>query len=203
MSWAATSDVSRDAAMCSTIPLHSSPFYGRHDRMNVNRSIPRRGRLSAEGCRLPRDCHRGIRMQCAAYLSESPPLDPSWYRRAAHRNRASCWRRSRSRMGEFHRSSPLPMRWRLAGSILASCALDADDVAFLQYTGDNGVSKGATLSHGNLLANLEQCRSRRITLVEAKVIVTLASVSHFRAHVNCFCLSPTAAKHIGRQIRAM
>ena len=35
--------------------------------------------------------------------------------------------------------------------------LDADDVAFLQYTGGTtGVSKGATLLHRNILANVLQ-----------------------------------------------
>ena len=35
----------------------------------------------------------------------------------------------------------------------------ADDVAFLQYTGGTtGVSKGATLLHRNVLANVEQLR---------------------------------------------
>ena len=40
---------------------------------------------------------------------------------------------------------------------LADVALGADDVAFLQYTGGTtGVPKGAILTHGNMVANLEQ-----------------------------------------------
>jgi long-chain acyl-CoA synthetase len=45
------------------------------------------------------------------------------------------------------------------GMKLAEPALGHDDVAFLQYTGGTtGISKGATLSHGNVLANVEQNR---------------------------------------------
>ncbi len=37
--------------------------------------------------------------------------------------------------------------------------IDHQDVAFLQYTGGTtGVSKGATLTHANILSNVEQCR---------------------------------------------
>lgn len=40
---------------------------------------------------------------------------------------------------------------------MSNVAVTADDVAFLQYTGGTtGVSKGATLSHGNVLANVAQ-----------------------------------------------
>jgi long-chain acyl-CoA synthetase len=43
------------------------------------------------------------------------------------------------------------------GAKLDEPALGHDDIAFLQYTGGTtGVSKGAMLSHGNLVANLEQ-----------------------------------------------
>lgn len=43
---------------------------------------------------------------------------------------------------------------------LASVALDRSDLAFLQYTGGTtGVAKGAMLSHGNMVANIQQCRA--------------------------------------------
>jgi long-chain acyl-CoA synthetase len=43
------------------------------------------------------------------------------------------------------------------GKTLATQQLGHDDVAFLQYTGGTtGVSKGATLTHGNVLANVQQ-----------------------------------------------
>jgi long-chain acyl-CoA synthetase len=43
---------------------------------------------------------------------------------------------------------------------LTPVALCADDLLFLQYAGGTtGVSKGAALSHGNLVANTEQCKA--------------------------------------------
>jgi long-chain acyl-CoA synthetase len=61
-------------------------------------------------------------------------------------------------------------RWRIAGTTAFNAALRAgrsqalhdeplnhDDMAFLQYTGGTtGVAKGAVLTHGNLVANLQQ-----------------------------------------------
>jgi long-chain acyl-CoA synthetase len=56
--------------------------------------------------------------------------------------------------------SALPLRQALAcgeRSAFSAPQLGHDDVAFLQYTGGTtGVAKGAMLTHGNLLANLEQ-----------------------------------------------
>jgi long-chain acyl-CoA synthetase len=60
--------------------------------------------------------------------------------------------------------------WRIAGAVplrkalargaagsLAPTAIAPDDIAFLQYTGGTtGVSKGAMLTHRNILANMEQ-----------------------------------------------
>jgi long-chain acyl-CoA synthetase len=56
------------------------------------------------------------------------------------------------------------LRWR---SLMATAATPptrpdraANDLAFLQYTGGTtGVAKGAMLTHGNILANIEQCAS--------------------------------------------
>ena len=43
------------------------------------------------------------------------------------------------------------------GKAIGDAQVTADDIAFLQYTGGTtGVSKGATLSHGNVLANVAQ-----------------------------------------------
>jgi long-chain acyl-CoA synthetase len=61
-------------------------------------------------------------------------------------------------------------RWRIAGTVplrqalrsgakqtLADVALGHDDIAFLQYTGGTtGVAKGAVLTHGNMVANVQQ-----------------------------------------------
>ena len=47
-----------------------------------------------------------------------------------------------------------------AGGSFAREALTHDDIAFLQYTGGTtGVSKGAILTHRNIIANVMQCRA--------------------------------------------
>jgi long-chain acyl-CoA synthetase len=54
----------------------------------------------------------------------------------------------------------LPFSEALARGAAARCtpvSMNASDLAFLQYTGGTtGVSKGAMLTHRNMLANLEQ-----------------------------------------------
>jgi long-chain acyl-CoA synthetase len=64
-----------------------------------------------------------------------------------------------------------------------------EDLAFLQYTGGTtGVSKGAMLSHGNLVANLVQCRSwfQQVALDEARYVCALPLYHIFSLTANCF-----------------
>ncbi len=55
------------------------------------------------------------------------------------------------------RAIDLPRALALGRRPLAEVSVTADDIAFLQYTGGTtGVPKGAILTHGNMVANLEQ-----------------------------------------------
>jgi long-chain acyl-CoA synthetase len=63
-------------------------------------------------------------------------------------------------------------------------ALKGDDVLFLQYTGGTtGLSKGATLSHRNLVANVEQFKTMMPSVVRPgeEVIVTAIPLYHIFA----------------------
>lgn len=68
-------------------------------------------------------------------------------------------------------------------------ALTGDDLAFLQYTGGTtGVSKGAMLSHRNMVANLEQAKSAIKPLLEEgkELVVTALPLYHiFALTANC------------------
>lgn len=62
--------------------------------------------------------------------------------------------------------------------------LNADDLLFLQYTGGTtGLSKGAMLSHGNLLANLAQYRAMMPSVLRPgeEVLVTAIPLYHIFA----------------------
>ncbi len=71
--------------------------------------------------------------------------------------------------------------------------LGHDDIAFLQYTGGTtGVSKGAVLTHGNILANVEQISTwmaPRLKEGEEVIITPLPLYHIFSLTVNCltFC----------------
>ncbi len=60
----------------------------------------------------------------------------------------------------WHLPEAMPFRAALkvgAGGTARAVAIGPDDIAFLQYTGGTtGVAKGAILTHGNLVANVEQ-----------------------------------------------
>ncbi len=80
-----------------------------------------------------------------------------------------------------------------AGRSLKPVEVGPDDVAFLQYTGGTtGVSKGATLLHRNILANLEQAAAWVHPFVlerEDQVIITALPLYHiFSLTANCLLM---------------
>jgi long-chain acyl-CoA synthetase len=78
--------------------------------------------------------------------------------------------------------------------------LTHEDVAFLQYTGGTtGLSKGATLTHGNMVSNLVQMHAWiGPMLVEGKdIVVTALPLYHiFALTVNCLLFLRVGAKNI-------
>jgi long-chain acyl-CoA synthetase len=104
-------------------------------------------------------------------------------------------------------------RWSLPGAVSFRSALrigarrrwrdtevNPQDIAFLQYTGGTtGVSKGAVLSHGNLLANVEQAK---LVLSAAMgegcaVVATPLPLYHvFALTVNCLLVTRMAGKSV-------
>ena len=92
--------------------------------------------------------------------------------------------------------------WNIAGTVkfnavleagaresLDEVALGAKDIAFLQYTGGTtGVAKGAVLSHGNMVANLQQSSSWLSPILNTgeEVIITALPLYHiFSLTANC------------------
>ncbi len=75
------------------------------------------------------------------------------------------------------------------GKTLEEPALSHDDLAFLQYTGGTtGVSKGAMLSHGNMVANMQQSSAWLGELVSPgkETIITALPLYHiFALTANC------------------
>jgi long-chain acyl-CoA synthetase len=77
------------------------------------------------------------------------------------------------------------MRLREGASMTRTpVALNGDDLIFLQYTGGTtGLSKGAALSHRNLVANVEQFKATMPSAVRPgqEVIVTAIPLYHIFA----------------------
>lgn len=75
-----------------------------------------------------------------------------------------------------------------------------EDIAFLQYTGGTtGVSKGAVLTHGNIVANMIQARAwigDAITPGEEIVITPLPLYHIFSLTANCFVFSSIGALNV-------
>lgn len=103
--------------------------------------------------------------------------------------------------------------WSLPGSIKFNNALamgDADkftkpklelkDIAFLQYTGGTtGVSKGAVLTHANIVANMVQARAwiKKDLTPGKEIIITPLPLYHiFSLTANCFIFSSVGALNV-------
>ncbi|MFA5940733.1 MAG: AMP-binding protein [Sinimarinibacterium sp.] len=74
------------------------------------------------------------------------------------------------------------------------------DIAFLQYTGGTtGLSKGATLTHGNIVANLEQCSAWMSAFIgdKERIVITALPLYHiFALVVNCLLFIKFGAKNV-------
>ncbi len=80
-------------------------------------------------------------------------------------------------------------------------AIDASDLAYLQYTGGTtGVSKGAMLTHGNMLANILQLGAWIAPFLKSdqkEVVVTALPLYHiFSLTVNCWFFLGVGGKNI-------
>lgn len=75
-----------------------------------------------------------------------------------------------------------------------------EEIVFLQYTGGTtGVSKGACLSHRNVLANMEQISAWMLPKLKEGVetVVTALPMYHiFALTVNCLCMLKIGARNI-------
>jgi long-chain acyl-CoA synthetase len=104
-------------------------------------------------------------------------------------------------------------KWNIPGSVPLRAALARgkaqpympidlfhNDIAFLQYTGGTtGLSKGATLTHGNIVANMLQARAWLSTLLREgeELVVTALPLYHiFALLANCLIFMSLGAKNL-------
>ena len=89
---------------------------------------------------------------------------------------------------------------RADGGSFKAPQINQNDTAFLQYTGGTtGVSKGAILSHGNIVANIIQARTWIEADVEegAEIIITPLPLYHiFSLTANCMVFSSVGAMNV-------
>lgn len=78
--------------------------------------------------------------------------------------------------------------------------LDHDDLAFLQYTGGTtGVSKGAMLTHGNMVANMQQASAwlgNRVVTGDETIITALPLYHIFALTANCLVFMKFGGKNV-------
>ena len=79
-------------------------------------------------------------------------------------------------------------------------SLQHQDIAFLQYTGGTtGISKGAMLTHGNMVANVLQASAwiSPLSLSDHEIIITALPLYHiFSLTANCLTFMKVGAKNI-------
>lgn len=87
-----------------------------------------------------------------------------------------------------------------AGLTFEKPDLNGNDLAFLQYTGGTtGISKGAALSHRNMVANMEQISAWMLPkLLERKeIVITALPLYHiFALTVNCLAMLKIGARNV-------
>ena len=87
-----------------------------------------------------------------------------------------------------------------ASHTFTKVSMTLDDPAFLQYTGGTtGVSKGAELSHGNIVANMQQISAwMKPKLVESQeIVITALPLYHiFALTVNCLAMLKIGAHNV-------
>ena len=86
------------------------------------------------------------------------------------------------------------------GHRLSDVPLGPDDIAFLQYTGGTtGVAKGAILTHGNMVANLQQTSAwmSRVLQEGVETVVTALPLYHiFSLTANCLTFMKWGANNL-------
>ncbi len=89
---------------------------------------------------------------------------------------------------------------RGAGAPLKEVPLTHDDTAFLQYTGGTtGVAKGAMLTHGNIVANLQQCSAwigQDLKEGEEVIITALPLYHIFCLTANCLVFMKLGGENV-------
>ena len=87
-----------------------------------------------------------------------------------------------------------------SGKSMTPFPTNQDDIAFLQYTGGTtGVSKGAMLTHRNILANIAQASANLVHALhgETPVIITALPLYHiFSLTVNCLLMAKMGGLNI-------